>query len=301
MVLAEVLGNYFELPFLLGVHVWKRNRRLISREETKNQERNEFQLKGKKVLKTGLGRLGLEIRRAPGGKFDEEGLLHDSSGDAEIWNEVKQFTMTSQMRVQALISAVRYVVDNDIPGDFVECGVWRVGSAMAIAKVLVDLGVQDRRIWLYDTFEGMTPPTVEDLETLTGNRAIDLLNSTQVDDGNNVWCVASITDVKSNLRETGYPPELLKFIKGDVGATLYQESPKSIALLRLDTDWYESTAIELEVLYPLLSQGGVCIIDDYGHWAGAKKAVVEYFAKNPPSPLLSRIDYTGRLLVKVKV
>ena len=91
-----------------------------------------------------------------------------------------------------------------------------------------------------------------------------------------------------------------KFIEGDILKTLLNKSnvPDKISVLRLDTDWYESTKIELEVLYPKLQKGGVILIDDYGHWGGCKKAVDEYFSKMQNKPLFIPSDYTGRVAVK---
>src|SRR5689334_20310479 len=70
----------------------------------------------------------------------------------------RPFTMTSVQRMTSLVDATRYIVENDIPGDIVECGVWRGGSMMIVAEMLKVLGDIDRRLWLYDTFEGMTKP-----------------------------------------------------------------------------------------------------------------------------------------------
>jgi hypothetical protein len=117
------------------------------------------------------------------------------------------------------------------------------------------------------------------------------------DSKESIWCYSPLEDVKENLYSTGYPKENLVFIKGKVEDTLSQNMPGKLALLRLDTDWYESTKIELELLYPLLVEKGVLIIDDFGHWDGAKKAVVEYFEKTNYL-FLHRIDYTGRLMIK---
>jgi O-methyltransferase len=103
--------------------------------------------------------------------------------------------------------------------------------------------------------------------------------------------------VRATLLETGYPAERLHLHRGPVEETLPRQSPGPLALLRLDTDWYKSTLHELEHLYPLLAGGGILIIDDYGHWQGARRAVDEYFADSPPL-LLNRIDYTGRIAVK---
>ena len=221
-----------------------------------------------------------------------------SSRDSELIASLRPYTMTSPERLWSLLGAVRHVVDTQVPGDFVECGVWRGGSVMAMAKELVSLGVTDRHIWLYDTFAGMTPPTSEDVEAGTGISAQAMLNSTPVADGDNVWCVAGLSDVQANVRSTGYPFEQFTFVVGDVGQTLRQSAPSKIAILRLDTDWYESTKKELEVLYPRLSVGGVCIFDDYGHWQGARRAVDEYFEELGHRPYMHPIDYSGRVLIK---
>src|SRR5690606_24776929 len=102
----------------------------------------------------------------------------------------------------------------------------------------------------------------------------------------------------SNMVSTGYPMERCHFVEGKVEDTIPATVPDRISLLRLDTDWYESTRHELEHLWPLLQPGGVLIIDDYGHFEGARKAVDEYFLDRSDAPLLNRIDYTGRIAIK---
>lgn len=206
--------------------------------------------------------------------------------------------MTSAERLWSLINAVTYVVQQGLPGDFVECGVWRGGSVMTMARQLQALGVADRRIWLYDTFAGMTSPTEADIEAGSGISAESMLSATAIGDGNNVWCVAGIDDVRSNLESTVYPMANFEFVKGDVAETLKNRVPEKISLLRLDTDWYESTKISLEVLYPRLVEGGVCILDDYGHWQGARRAVDEYFEGR--RPYMHPIDYSGRVFIKTR-
>ena len=219
--------------------------------------------------------------------------------DKEINSLISPYTMTSPLRIWALLSAVKYVISKGLDGDFVECGVWRGGSAMAIAQQLLVLGINDRRIWLYDTFSGMTPPTSEDVEADSGQAASVLLKNTPKTNGNNIWCIASKEDVLNNLGKTKYPPGLIQTIQGDIVKTLDITAPDRISLLRLDTDWYASTKKELEVLYPRLVPGGVCIIDDYGHWAGAKKAVDEYLLKNDVNVLMHHVDATGRMFIKL--
>jgi elongation factor P hydroxylase len=87
-------------------------------------------------------------------------------------------------------------------------------------------------------------------------------------------------------------------VQGLVEETLPAQAPESIALLRLDTDWYKSTLHELEHLYPRLVRGGVLLIDDFGYWQGARQATEEYFARHPPAPLLVAVDQTGRVGVR---
>jgi O-methyltransferase len=214
------------------------------------------------------------------------------------FQRVRDFTATSTERLAGLVSGIEYIVENRIPGAFVECGVWRGGSMMAAALTLMRLGDTSRDLYLFDTFEGMSAPTEADV-MFDGQRAEDILKEKPPAEGfGNYWCVARIDEVKRNLISTGYPSERLHFIKGKVEETIPHQAPAEIALLRLDTDWYESTAHELDQLYPRLIRNGVLIIDDYGHWLGARKAVDEYFARRSFRPLLNRLDYTGRLAIK---
>ncbi len=116
--------------------------------------------------------------------------------------------------------------------------------------------------------------------------------------GDNVWCYSPIDEVKTNLAKSGYNMGNIHFVKGKVEDTIPHSEIKDIALLRLDTDWYESTKHELIHLYDRLVSGGVLIIDDYGHWSGSRKAVDEFFAERGLSIFLHRIDYTGRMAIK---
>lgn len=218
----------------------------------------------------------------------------------DVWpiiDRVRPYTMTSLERINALCEAVRYVTTARVPGAFVECGVWRGGSTMAALLALMQFADTGRDIFLYDTFEGMAPPTFRD-RAVSGQTAAELLAASSRSAEDSVWCYASLDDVRSNVLGTGYPHELVHFITGKVEVTIPHTVPESIALLRLDTDWYESTKHELEHLYPRLTAGGVLIVDDYGHWQGAREAVDEYFAQRGEHVLLNRIDYTGRIAVK---
>jgi len=225
-----------------------------------------------------------------------------SAREREIVDKALPFSMTSVERVVALIDSVRYCVKRDVPGAFAECGVWRGGSIMAMIYTLLDLGRDDRDIYLYDTFEGMTRPTEVDTSRVD-RTALDWWKDVE---GTEHRAFPHFFDpdifnediVRRDVMATGYPAERLHFVRGRVEDTLPEQAPSRIALLRLDTDWYESTRHELIHLYPRLSQGGVLIVDDYGHWDGCRLAVDEYFATEADPVLLTRIDYTGRICVK---
>lgn len=215
-----------------------------------------------------------------------------------IFNAVNPYTMTSPERVAGLVEAVRYVVANSIPGDFIECGVWRGGSSMAAALALKELGDESRELWLYDTYEGMSAPTEADVD-IAGQTAESKFAQRQLTEDSSEWCRSPIDDVRRNLESTGYPIGKVHFIKGKVQDTIPANMPAGpVAILRLDTDWYESTRHEMQHLYPRLVRSGVLILDDYGYWQGARKAVDEYFTAHEIRPLMGRVDFAGRIILK---
>lgn len=207
----------------------------------------------------------------------------------EFLNIVKPHSMTSEERIYELFNSLEYIRINNINGDFVECGVWRGGNVLGIMEYLDFYKIYDRNIWLYDTFNGMTKPDEID---------IDFRNIKASDIFEKIKCYCSIDDVNKNLSLSNYPKKNLKYIVGDVNKTLENivNLPNKISLLRLDTDWYESTKKELEILYPLLINNGVLIVDDYGHWKGSKLAVDEYFTNKTIN--INYIDYTGIKIIK---
>lgn len=241
--------------------------------------------------------LGYKIERAESSSMARQGFPHDfENSDIETIRVVAPYTMTSPERIVSLCQAVRYLLSAGIKGDIVECGVWRGGSMMAVARTLLGAGVTSRPLHLFDTFEGMTPPTEKDV-TFSGRSAADALETSPRDA--NIWARAPLRAVQGALRSTGYDMSAVRFVKGPVEETLPRHAPDSIGLLRLDTDWYVSTRHELIHLFPRLSRGGVLIIDDYGHWKGARRATDEYLEENRVRLLLNRIDYAGRIAVKL--
>ncbi|MCR5885695.1 TylF/MycF family methyltransferase [Rhizobacter sp. J219] len=247
----------------------------------------------KRLFKAALARAGWELART--GDRDAQSLADLTPADRQIIQRVSPFTMTSLERRASLLGAVDHIVKHRIAGDIVECGVWRGGSMMAIALALMARGDTSRHLYLYDTFEGMSEPTEHD-KALSGELAQTQLERT--DREHPLWAVAGLEDVKANLASTGYPAERIHYVQGKVEDTIPATLPKQIALLRLDTDWYESTRHELQHLYPLLAKHGPLIIDDYGHWQGARQAVDEYFANAAEPVFLHRVDYTARLHIK---
>ena len=219
-----------------------------------------------------------------------------SANTLEIWDSVRPFTMTSLERVAALCDSIDYIVRNGIAGQIVECGVWKGGSAMAAMLRLKQNGEISREFALFDTFEGMTLPGEHDRD-LKGVSAEQQL-AAGPPESNLVWCRSHLDEVLHNISLTGYDKGLISCIKGNVLETIPREGQEEIALLRLDTDFYDSTLHELRHLYHHVAPGGVVIIDDYGHWRGCQKAVDEFFEAEPFRPLMHSIDYTGRIFVK---
>jgi hypothetical protein len=207
-------------------------------------------------------------------------------------------SMTTLERLFGVYSSIEYIVRNDIPGDIVECGVWRGGSMMMAAMSLLHFhDRRERRLFLFDTFEGMPPPGVEDLR-YDGTPAGEKWQELRRGDGSS-WNYAPLDAVRDVMRSSGYPEERTVLVKGRVEDTLPRHAPKDVALLRLDTDFYSSTKHELRHLFPLLVPGGVLIIDDFGTWEGSRRAVEEYFTENKIVMLLNRLDAAGRIGVKL--
>jgi hypothetical protein len=250
---------------------------------------------GATPLRRALDRLtGRSGRRARRAAFSPAPEL--TPFDRDTLEVVRPFTMTSPARVQALIQAVRHLERSGTQGAIVECGVWRGGSMLAVARTLGDLGRPHRDLYLFDTFAGMPAPGPEDFSSHDGAPAGDLLRRP---DETHTRAFATREDVARTMRLSGYPETRIHLVAGMVEETIPREAPDRIALLRLDTDWYASTRHELEHLYPRLARGGVLILDDYGWWEGARRAVDEYFGARNEAILLHVIDQSGRIGIRL--
>jgi hypothetical protein len=210
----------------------------------------------------------------------------------QIYQISAPYTMTSPARMKRLYEAVIKINQQKLEGAFVECGVFKGGSVMNMALTQLNFN-KLVHIYLYDTFEGMTPQGEFDINHKGVSADRILKNPSKL-------CICSLEQVKSHLKLTGYPQEFLHFRQGDVAETLKADLPNKISLLRLDTDWYESTKIELEILYPRLVKGGVLILDDYGYWKGAKKAADDYFHSIGINPEFEPIEAGVSAVISIK-
>lgn len=255
----------------------------------------------RRLLRGAWRRINGQAGRAPPAELR---LADIDPEDLRIVEQVRPYTMTSLERLLALLNAVPYLIRNKVPGAFAECGVWRGGSVLAMMLKLKQLGINDRDIFLFDTFEGMTQPGAVDVSPYSPSPLNSWNQAAKA--GQRAWHklftpeIFTEDKVRQLLLSTGYPEARLHMIRGTVEQTVPAQAPAEIALLRLDTDWYDSTRHEMVHLYPRIARGGVLIIDDYGHWEGARRAVDEYFASGAVQPvLLNRVDYSARLAVKL--
>ena len=211
----------------------------------------------------------------------------------QLWRAIAKYTMVSTERAYATYNACRYVARYNIPGCFTECGVFKGGMAMLAAMVFAKHAGTARDIFLFDTFSGMTTPGRIDIDRQGVSAASALAADPEM-------CKSSLDEVRHNLAQTGYPMHRFRIVGGDVCSTLREPAnvPNNIAILRLDTDWYDSTRAELETLYEKVTPGGVVLVDDYGHWLGARQAVDEFINQLPYPVYVSRTDTTGIEFVK---
>lgn len=200
--------------------------------------------------------------------------------------------------------SVRYVIESKIEGVLVECGVQHGTFQSLWIAELQRLGVE-RDIYLYDTFAGLTAPG--DMDYTTAGATWFTMSSAEVKEfwtksvtaNGNDWCYCPLETVQQLLYQTGYPKQHLHFVKGDVMETLRTTVPEKIAILRLDTDWYESSKFELEMMYDNVTPGGVVIFDDYYLWEGQRRATDEFFQARGIDPKLVNIG-NGKTAAMIK-
>ena len=241
---------------------------------------------------------GIEVSRTK--VKGQENLLGYVEDDfRQLYQKYAPYTMVSWSGLYGAYRAVNHIIDHDIKGDLAECGVWKGGCSAFMMELLKRRDQHKvRKFYLYDTFEGMTAPTGKDVHFSGAQFAQKQFKAKQKADEK--WSYSPLEEVKTIIAKAGYPESQTKFIKGDVRETLEETKPKTLALLRLDTDWYDSTKAEMQHLYPRLQSGGVLICDDYGAWKGSYEAIHDYFKETgQPTPLL-QVDtsYGGATAIK---
>ena len=231
-----------------------------------------------------------EIRKVNKKKKD---IIEITKPEKKLIENCLQYSMTNVERMWSLIQSFHHIRQESLKGDFVECGVWKGGNIILLKKLIQKFNLK-KNIYGFDTFEGMVEPSFYDVNY--NNKSAKKMFDEHVEKKIG-FAMCSLEDVKKNIKKNTNIDNIF-LIKGKVENTLRnkQKLPKKISILRLDTDFYESTKIELEVLFPRLVKGGVLIIDDYGFWKGAKKAVDEYFCDY--RQFFHYIDHSCRLLIK---
>ena len=202
---------------------------------------------------------------------------------SKIYRTVRPHTMLSSRRLRGLYDAVRYVVRNDIPGEIVECGTARGGSAALMGITLRRMD-SSKGLWVFDAFEGLPEPSKADPDWRIAKGYVGR-------------CRGEVEQVRSFFQEVGILGKS-RIVKGLFQDTLAKAEISQIAVLHLDGDWYDSVRVCLEGLYDRVSPGGIIQIDDYGYWAGARRAVDEFIEKENIEAELQQIDYEGRQLTK---
>lgn len=249
----------------------------------------------KKVITTTLSSFGLD--QSILNRFGTANIPVEANNfERSLIQECGKFSMTGNIRMWALIQSMKYVVANKLNGSFVECGVWKGGN-LALMRLFSEHHNHVTPVFGFDTFDGMSKATNEDVDLHGNSAGVEMDKSIKNENIQNIHAYAGFNQVEKNLSLLN-AREGVKLVKGMVEHSLLipENLPDEISILRLDTDWYESTKVELEVLYPKLVKGGVLIIDDYGHFKGAQKAVDDYFKDE--QIWLHYVDYTCRLMIK---
>ncbi|MCV7023713.1 class I SAM-dependent methyltransferase [Mycolicibacterium novocastrense] len=234
-----------------------------------------WSLRRRLVFKTANAILPMLNRVSPFGQTKRD-LGVDWPAEAE--------TMIGMQRLTSLQHCVETVLEDDIPGDLVECGVWRGGACILMRAVLAAYGDETRSVWLADSFAGLPRPDAANFKADKGIR-LDLFSG--------ILGVPE-SEVRANFERYGLLDERVRFLPGWFKDTLHDAPIEQIAVLRLDGDLYESTIQTLDALYPRLSPGGYCIIDDYSIPA-CRQAVSDYREKHGITADIVDIDGTGAL------
>lgn len=205
------------------------------------------------------------------------------------------FGTTTEYNLLQFFNSYKKIYKNQVQGSFVECGVWKGIYLVFIQKLNEYYNLNNRKIYGYDTFEG-NPRPLEKNDDINvdkyGNSLIKEYDYKKMDDNTSGWNNASLDNVQENFNQNTQPNNNLILIKGKVEDTLLDQKnlPEKIAILKLDTNFYESFKIELEILAPKVQKNGIIIIDNYYSYKGIQKATDEYLQKNKLKVEFNRIS-----------
>jgi O-methyltransferase len=234
-----------------------------------------------------------DLRDWPGGADAVRPLLRERGwrvvrrGDPSARDEGRDWpptaeTMIGSKRLDNVVECCVTALADEVPGDFIETGVWRGGTTILMRAVLAALGDEERRVWVADSFEGLPVP---DAEAYPADEGLD-------------WSDVGVLKVgadavRANFERYGLLDERVRFLEGWFCDTLPDAPIDAIAVLRLDGDLYQSTMDALVALEPKVSAGGFVLVDDYGGWPPCRAAVDDYRAANGISAEIHTVDWTG--------
>lgn len=198
-----------------------------------------------------------------------------------LFENVKNHTFCSREKLESLCSLAAHLNEKNVMGDFVECGVYKGGSAAVLAKYMG----QDRKLWLFDSFKGMPETVPQD-----GIKAKDYI-------GEGAVAIDSVYEV---LRNVDADLSRIHISEGYFQDTFTKTLPSKVALLHCDADWYESVLLTLETFYPRVQEGGVIILDDFGYWEGCRVAFYDFCKKWEITPLVERVSSDQLFWIKNK-
>lgn len=245
-----------------------------------------------RVLQRALGRFGLRVFVVPdsgrsfgtqlGAKMSRRKRLARIRREFGVDWPAHAETMVGLRRLDNVEHCVQEVIRDRVPGDLLEAGVWRGGTAIFMRAALASLGEADRRVWVADSFQGLPKP---DARAFPADAGLDLTGFSEL--------AVGVHEVRANFSKYGMLDDRVEFLPGWFKDTLASAPIEQLAILRLDGDLYESTIDALDALYPKLAVGGYCIVDDYGALAACRRAVHHYRERHGVTEPLHAIDWCG--------
>jgi O-methyltransferase len=197
-------------------------------------------------------------------------------------NRLKAYTMCDFERIKSLIDLSLYLNSRQVEGDFVECGTYKGGSAAVLSRYMGS----ERHLYLYDSFKGMPPTSDKD-----GAEAAKWVGEFQ----------GTVEDVREAMKLVSTDDSRYTIIEGWFENTFRETLPEKVAFLHCDADWYNSVTLVLDTFYPLISEGGCVVLDDFGYWEGCREAFYDFCVRHNEKPLLERVGVSQAYWIKHKL